>query len=244
MNDDLLTLYYYDDGLTDRERSEIETALRTDAGLAARYAALAEQLELLGETHVQPAPTHMVQRWHDSIERAAQREAVQPDVSGKSFSLLSFAWGAAVTAALAVGIGIGFWFAGSETTPPIAPIAYTDDTVDEPDNAGGAFTRGLKVHLRDTGKRIDSLPVDDSADRILLIMQIIQQNRMFERAAEQNDSENLARVLRAFEPILLRLAADDIAPEDAAELREQLAFELKVMLTILERDASKETQST
>jgi DNA-binding FadR family transcriptional regulator len=78
----------------------------------------------------------------------------------------------------------------------------------------------------------------------MLILQIIEQNRLFERAAEQNNSQSLARVLRAFEPILLRLAADDIAPEDAEALRAQLAFELNVMLTKLSRDTSKETQST
>jgi hypothetical protein len=51
-------------------------------------------------------------------------------------------------------------------------------------------------------------------------------------------------VLRAFEPILLRLAATDIAPEDAEALRAQLAFELKIMLTKLERGSSKETHTT
>jgi hypothetical protein len=77
-----------------------------------------------------------------------------------------------------------------------------------------------------------------------LVLQIIQQNRLFEQAAERNDAGSLARVLRAFEPILLQLAATDIAPEDAVALREQLAFELKVMLTKLERDTSKDITST
>ena len=75
-------------------------------------------------------------------------------------------------------------------------------------------------------------------------MHIIDQNRLFERAAEQNDSQKLARVLRAFEPVLLQLAAEDLAPEDAEALRAQLAFELNVMLTKLSRDTSKETHST
>ena len=89
-----------------------------------------------------------------------------------------------------------------------------------------------------------SMPIDTAEDRTLLVLQIIQQNRLFERAAEQNRSDDLARVLRAFEPILLRLAADNIAPADAQDLRDQLAFELKIMLTKLERDTSKDTQST
>ena len=36
MNDDTLLLYYFDDGLSAGERSEIESALRADAALAAR----------------------------------------------------------------------------------------------------------------------------------------------------------------------------------------------------------------
>jgi hypothetical protein len=108
----------------------------------------------------------------------------------------------------------------------------------------GAFTRGMQVHFRDTQQNIAALAGDTTEDRTLLVMRIIQQNRLFERAAEQNNSAGLARVLRAFEPVLLRLAADDIAPEDAAALRRQLAFELNVMLTKLERDTSKETHKT
>ena len=57
-----------------------------------------------------------------------------------------------------------------------------------------------------------------AADRNVLIRNIIEQNRLFELAAEQNDSANLARVLRAFELVLMQLAAEDISPEDAEAL--------------------------
>ena len=100
------------------------------------------------------------------------------------------------------------------------------------------------MYLRDAQDELATLSADAGTDRTLLILQIIEQNRLFERAAEQHDSQSLARVLRAFEPILLRLAADDIAPEDAEALRSQLAFELKVMLTKLSRDTSNESLST
>jgi hypothetical protein len=83
--------------------------------------------------------------------------------------------------------------------------------------------------------------MDAQRERAVLIMQMIQQNRMFERAAEQNDSADLARVLRAFEFVLVRLAADDITAEDAEALQSQLAFELDVMLTKLRRNASDVT---
>ena len=74
-------------------------------------------------------------------------------------------------------------------------------------------------------------------------MNIIEQNRLLERAAEQNDSESLARVLRAFELVLMQLAADDVTPEDAEALRAKLLFELNVVLTKLAHDTSDEPQS-
>jgi len=201
---------------------------------------LCDELDL---AKVIPAPQDMQRRWHDSIDRAAQREYLKRPEPASPFNFISFFWGAAVTAAIVAGIGIGVFFSGEPTTIPsnsyIVQDASTVNTI-----APGAFTRGLQVHLRDTQQNIASMPIDTAENRTLLVLQIIQQNRVFERAADQHNSQGLARVLRAFEPILLRLAADDIAPEDAEALRRQLAFELKVMLTKLERDTSNDLQST
>jgi hypothetical protein len=148
----------------------------------------------------------------------------------------SFFWGSAVTAALALGIAIGVFVTDEDEF--IEPTEYIVQ------DRGNSFNRVMQVHLRDTRNDIASMPIDTNEDRTLLVLQIIQQNRLFEQAAERNDADGLARVLRAFEPILLQLAANDIAPEDAAALRDQLAFQLKVMLTKLERSTSKETTST
>lgn len=198
----------------------------------------------MSDTDVQAVPSHTLQRWHDSIDRAAQQERNRQQKPARAFNPFSFAWGAAITAALAIGIGIGAYFSNDNTSisAPVIEVANLNPGGDTAVPA--AFTRGVKVHLRDTRQGLADLPLDASAERILLIMQIIDQNRMFERAAEQNNSQSVARVLRAFEPILIRLAADDIAPEDAEALRAQLAFELNVMLTKLSRDTSNERQST
>lgn len=194
------------------------------------------EFDALGLDREIAAPSHMQQRWHDSIDLAAQRELREQPKPGRSFNFLSFFWGAAVTTALAVGIGIGIFLSGGPEI--IEPDRYVAQ------DRGNAFNRVLQVHLRDTQNEIAGMSIDTVEGRTALVLQIIQQNRLFEQAAERNDADGLARVLRAFEPILLQLAASDIAPEDAAALRERLAFELKVMLTKLERDTSKEITST
>ena len=104
-----------------------------------------------------------------------------------------------------------------------------------------AFVRSLQVHFRDSRAELTDLSGISAADRMILVAGLIEQNRLYARAAEQNDADNLARVLRAFEPILVQLAAEDIAPTDAAALRAQLAFELDVMLTKLALEPSDES---
>ncbi len=236
MNDDTLLLYYYNDGLSTRERRQVDAAINTDPGIAAQYEALCQQLNAMDDPEPQAVPSHTVQRWHDSIDRAAQQDLVSQRQPSRSFNLFSFAWGAAFAATLAIGISIGVYFSA---VPLTAPTVIAENLA-----TPGAFTRGVSTYLRDAHQELAMLPVATAADRTTLVLQIIEQNRLFERAAEQNNSQSLARVLRAFEPILLRLAADDIAPEDAEALRAQLAFELNVMLTKIARDASNNSQST
>jgi len=238
MNDDTLLLYYYNDGLSSRERRQVEARISADPDIAAQYEALCEQLNVMGDPKPHAVPAHTIQRWHDSIDRAAQQDLVSQRQPSRPFNLFSFAWGAAFAATLAIGIGIGVYLSAPSVSTPIGVGVAENLTTP------AAFTRGVSVYLRDTHQELAALPADAAADRTTLVLQIIEQNRLFERAAEQNNSQSLARVLRAFEPILLRLAADDIAPEDAAALRAQLAFELNVMLTKLSRDASKDSQST
>lgn len=192
------------------------------------------------DEHVPPA--HVVQRWHDAIDAAAALERQRERPAPAHWHPGSFFWGVAVTAALAIGIGIGIRLAddGAPQGTPVDPdlFASNPQVVAVP----AAFTRGLQAHLRQSQQQISNLAPD--ADRTALVLQLIGQNRMYELAADANGAPGLARVLRAFEPILLQLAATDIAPEDAEALRAQLAFELNVMLTKLAREASDDTQTT
>ncbi len=192
------------------------------------------------EADVHRPPAHVVEQWHAAIDEAAALERGRQPQAQPSWHPGSFFWGVAVTAALAIGIGIGFVLSGDNGVQAEAPVIATLEPGVRATPT--AFTRGLAVHLRDSRQQIASL--DDSTDSTMLLMQIIEQNRRFEVAAKHNNAPKLARVLRAFEPILLQLAAEDIAPESAEALRAQLAFELNVMLTKLANESSDESHTT
>lgn len=243
MNDDMLTLYYYNDGLTADERQQICNALAADSALADRYRQLSNELSGIHDTKAEVLGSDRLQRLHDVIDRAALQSHARERPEVKTVHFWSFFWGAAVTAALATGIGIGVWVANTDA--PVSEETQMAELYETPAiNSSAAFNRSMQVHFRDSRDSLVNLPLEASADRMTLILQLVEQNRLYERAAKQNSAPNLARVLRAFEPILLRLAEEDIAPQDAEALRAQLAFELNVMLTKLALSPSDESHST
>jgi hypothetical protein len=237
ITEDTLLLYYYRE-LSDDEREEVANALARDPSLAAQYDAMQRQFTQWRDTDVVEAPSMIHKRWHDSIDRAA----ITPARPGRNRDAAPRIWviglGAALAAAGANGIGIGARL-GRQATPDFSIDVPVTGTV-----AAGSvkipvsFTRGLEAHFQESQSELARLANVDDADRILLTLQLVQQNRLFERTAAKT-APNLARVLRAFEPILLKLASEDIAPQDAEALRMQLAFELKVMLTKLEQKPSE-----
>ena len=186
------------------------------------------------ETH--KAPAHLVQQWHAAIDEAAALERGREEKPSTGWRPGSLFWGMAVTAALALGIGIGTLMSPSGSIEPTGSLVANNQP-------SATFSRGLQYHLRDSQAKLASYD-ESGADTANLILDIIEQNRLFETAAEHNNAPQVARVLRAFEPILLELAAEDIAPDDAEALREQLEFEVNVMLTKLARESSEESHST
>lgn len=235
IKEETLTLYYYNDGLSLRERQEVTHALATNDELQNQYKTLSDQLDRLSMPVDIDAPVDMIERWHESI-KAAARQPMSTGVSPK-FHSRSFVWGVAVTAALAVGIGIGVMISGDEAGQPQETQFVAGSTT------GSPFVRSLQVHLRESEVGLSGLALQSAPDKADLIISIIEQNRLFEKAAEQNQEYGVARVLRAFELVLIRMAAADTSAEDAEKLREKLMFELNVMLTKLSRDSSEEQQT-
>jgi hypothetical protein len=246
MNDEQLILYYYADDMSNAERRQIEAALAADPALQSRFEALRRELDGFGDALLSTqfrAPEHLVARWHASIDRAAQQERQAGRRPARGLHFASFGWGAAVTAALALGIGIGMYLSNRDDTDfSVTPLPAIVEVAPSA-AAGDAFTRGLQVHFRESRQNIGGLPVEDSEARRMLILHIVQQNRLFARAATEHESPELSRVLRAFEPILVRLADENLAPEEAQRLQSQLVFELNVMLTKMKQTPSDRTES-
>lgn len=241
MNDELLTLYYYKDGLTETDLREVQAALERDPSLRAQYERLCDDLAQFDAQDTVAVAADVTARWHDSIDRAACIERQREQPAWRLRHIPSFTWGTVVAAALSVGIGLGFYLSEQRQPEQVIDPGIVVDVASEIRSPSIAFARGLQVHLQESRQDLSALPVDASEERAMLIMHTIQQNRLFERAAEKNDASDLARVLRAFEPILMRLAMNELPPEDAEALLAQLAFELNVMLTKLERSASEST---
>lgn len=244
MNDDTLILYYYDDGLQPGERAEVEAALERDPALRERYRILCRSLERIDEPPTVAAPAQMTARWHRTIDRAAAADSRRHPSTGSGWHLPSFAWGA-LAAALVLAVSVRLWF--TDSTPSADALPHEETIAGSPPSGPAvvpvAFSRGLKVHLRESQQELLRLPSGENAERELLLRDIMRQNRQFERAALDNNAEDVARVLRAFEPILQRLASQDTSAEDAAALKAKLVFELNVMLTKISAGESQDTQS-
>jgi anti-sigma-K factor RskA len=234
-----LILYYYDDGLSPTEKQAITAALQTDALLAVRYRELSASLvELQDETPV-AAPAHLKPQWHELIGREAQLERQRSVNTGRSRHWLG--WAAGLATMLVVGIAIGIWMQPT-ATPPDAGEGGLVQVVPElaaPEGGIGAFTRAVQFYL--DGQQAELAGMDDrqAETNQLILLQIIAQNRLIERAAVANQAPELARLMRAFEPVLLKLADPATSPEQAAALQRQLAFEMQAVLTKLQQAPSK-----
>ena len=243
MKDETLILYYYQDGLSAKERREVAAAIDKDAALAERYRSLALDLDALREPADLPMPAGLTYRLKANLQRAVRlEEASEPETSrqARPFSFWSFTLGGALAAALAVGVGIGLWMAQGKA--PDAPAIAQPNPGAAVEWSPVAFQRGLETHFRSSRANLANLSGETGQDRAALVATLMQQNRLFAQLALQNDAPELARVLRSFEPILMQLGREDLSPQEAASLQAQLEFEFQVMLTKLLRGSSQQTE--
>lgn len=229
ISDDDLLLFHWQDGLDDTRRREIADALARDAELGARYARLVAELARFG--HVPEPQVDAVRhaRWARAIRDGAAKQRARPR------------W--FVPLALAAGVGalaiVGPQWRTSAIDPPtVMPTPIAASQRDD----GARVARSVRVHLAEAGAGLSSWSEQaDDATRRALVQRWIDDQRALAQAADAAGDAQLARTLRAFEPLLRDLANDTPAASNAE--RDQLAFEWSVMQTKLAASPSKPSPS-
>ncbi len=233
ITDDDLLLYYYRE-LDAAHRARVGAAISEQPELARRLHALVSRLDAAAAMPEVPVPAHAQQRWRDALNRAATETRAAPVRPGFS---IQRRWQAAAAAVAIVALTLTIQ---KVTQPPPELSADNATIVSTPGVRGGsdasAYEQGLKIHLANTEQRLASLGDATPEDRARLVEAIIDQNRIYALAAERAGEPRLARVLRAFTPILESVA--DSGGEASAGSVAQLNFELRVMQARLSADAA------
>lgn len=222
ISDDDLLLYYYRDGLSEAERARVGAALAEHPELAQRLHKLVTHLDAAAAMPELPVPESTRQRWRAALERAAQRQTTAAPVRQRS---TPWQWLAAAAVLLAM--------------VPIVQFTRHSLTPDTPQST--AYDRGLQTHLASTERQLASLESASPEEREKLVQSIIEQNRIYALAAERAGEPQLARVLRAFAPVLESVAHGGT---DTSASVAQLAFELRVMQDRLAAGASRHPSTT
>jgi hypothetical protein len=234
ITDDDLLLYHYRDGLDAADRARIGAAIATSPQLAQRLQGLVTRLDAAAAVPEVPVPADMQQRWQAALERQVQQDDKR-DVSrvprARPF-FSSLQWSAAAAAVAVLAIVVTVQLTSRPSPPQTAEAAPTE---------ASAYERGLKFHLASTERQLAGLDSATPEERARLIETIVSQNRIYALAAERAGEPQLARVLRAFAPILEGLAHD--GGDNTANIA-QLSFELRVMQGRLSADAGTTPKQT
>lgn len=257
ITDEELLLYYYRDGLDALDRVRIGAALAEQPELAQRLHRLVARLDAAASAPEVPVPEHIQQRWHAALDRAAAQGNASQTASAGRRPFAGFRW-QAVAAAVAVLAIVATIQVTRQSTPnqttevaaTTTPGAASSPGAAGPDaanpdaaraGAATAYERGLKWHLASTEEQLTRFGRAAPDERARLIATIVEQNRLYALAAERAGEPQLARVLRAFAPVLESLGR---APgEPSASSLARLTFELRVIQARLSAEAAKSSSA-
>lgn len=132
--DDLLLMAYVDGEVDGETAAEVERALELDTGLAARARAFREVGGLVRAAEAESLHEPVPQRLIDAIQGADKVVPLRPVASGAARARSQRSWVglalAASVAALAVGLGVGYWGATYKDELSIAE-AGSDNWLDQ-----------------------------------------------------------------------------------------------------------------
>ena len=224
ISDDDLILYHYRDGLDAAERARIGAALSEHPEIAQRMHALVSRLDAAAATPEVPVPAEVQQRWRSALERASLQDEQRVERMPRRSFFTDFRWHAA--AAAVVAVALVFVMKNPKPSAPDQTAEVTVPTAAAPESGDtSAYERGLKFHLASTEQQLAEIGSAKPEERARLVEALIEQNRMYALAAERVGEPQLARVLRAFAPVLEGLAHGG----DSSASIAQLSFELRVM---------------
>lgn len=220
ISDDDLLLYHYRE-LDAADRARIGAALTEQPDLARRLHTLVAKLDAAAVVPDVPVPAEIHLRWKTALEREVIRTNVgDARAARRPRPFATRQWLIAATVA-GLAILLGIQFSQSPVTPLANDPAPTAEAIDP-----AAYERGLKWHLASTEQKLAGLDGASPEERARLLEAISSQNRMYALAADRAGEPQLARVLRAFAPILESLSQDG---GDSSAALAQLSFELRVM---------------
>ncbi len=226
ISDDELLLYYYRDGLDAADRERIAKALGEQPDLAARLHRLIARLDAVAMTPEVAVPAHVQKRWQAALDQAAGNEKSGSERSrGKTLS--GFRWQLAAAAIVGALLVVTLRVVMQSTPDELITPDSTLQAAAPATNDSSAYARGLRLHLASTEGRLADLDNASEEERAQLVDTIIAQNRLYAAAAERANQPQLAGALRAFTPILERLA--DERSDGTADDVAQLTFELNVI---------------
>ncbi|MEO8061163.1 MAG: hypothetical protein ABI821_00295 [Pseudomonadota bacterium] len=224
ITDDDLLLYYYRDGLDAAERARIGEALAAQPELAQRFHRLVARLDAAAAIPDVPVPAETQKRWRTALEQAANNQPARAPREIRR-PLVDMRWLASAAVVLLAIVSV-FQFTRQPTAPQTAEVTTPTNQATAGEGGVSAYERGLKSHLATTEQQLALLENATPEDRKRLIETIVEQNRIYALAAERAGEPQLARVLRAFSPVLESLQKDK---GDSTGDVAQLAFELRVM---------------
>jgi hypothetical protein len=220
ISDDELILYHYRE-LDAAERARIGAAISAQPALSQRMHELVTRLDAAAAIPEVPVPAEVQRRW----QAALVAEADKAGARGSQRASKSRYFLPVFSAAMAAAVAVMLIFQTSKQAPLEQTAEVTLPAPSSPADAS-AYERGLKWHLASTERQLAGISTADPAERAKLIETIVAQNKLYALAAERAGEPQLARVLRAFGPILENVAQG--GGDSSADVA-QLSFELRVM---------------